>query len=157
MIEFTLTRSSTVPIETVFDAMTAHRAIADYMWWCRRSTVERDGSPEPYGVGAIRRLARSGPPFREEIIEYERPTRYAYRMLSGVPVRDHIGTIQLRETSTGTEVDWHLQSTLTAPGFDRLMLPAFKKFIDGLLEGGINAAERRADTGGPIGNAGTNY
>jgi uncharacterized protein YndB with AHSA1/START domain len=144
MIEFTLTRTSTAPIETVFDAMTDHRGIADYMWACRRSTLDREGTPAPNGVGAIRRLVVIGPPFVEEIIEYERPTRYAYKMLSGAPTRNHIGTIQLREAGTGTEVSWHLRSTLKIAGVDRLMLPVFNKVIDELLKGGITAAERRA-------------
>ncbi|BBY03616.1 SRPBCC family protein [Mycobacterium seoulense] len=144
MIEFTLTRTSTAPIETVFDAMTDHRAIAENTRGFRRSTLDREGDPAPNGVGAIRRLVAIGPPFVEEIIEYERPTRYAYKMLSGAPTRNHIGTIQLRETDTGTEVNWHLRSTLKIPGVDRLMLPVFKKVIDELLSGAITAAEQRS-------------
>ncbi|MEY8016185.1 SRPBCC family protein [Mycobacterium servetii] len=128
----------------MFDALTDHRGIADYLWACRRSTLDREGTPAPNGVGAIRRLVVIGPPFVEEIIEYERPTRYAYKMLSGAPTRDHVGTVQLRETGAGTEVSWHLRSTLKIPGADRLMLPVFKKVIDELLKGGIAAAERRA-------------
>jgi uncharacterized protein YndB with AHSA1/START domain len=144
MIEFTLTRTSTAPIETVFDAMTDHRGIADNVSLFRRSTLDREGTPAPNGVGAIRRLVAIGPPFVEEIIEYQRPTRYAYKMLSGAPTRDHIGTVELRETGTGTTVTWHLRSTLKIPGVDRLMLPVFKKVIDELLKGGITAAEDRA-------------
>jgi uncharacterized protein YndB with AHSA1/START domain len=144
MIEFTLTRTTTAPIETVFDALTDHRAIADYVWACRRSTLDREGTPAPNGVGAIRRLVVVGPPFVEEIIEYQRPSRYAYKMLSGAPTRDHVGTIELREAGTGTAVSWHLRSTLKIPGIDRLMLPVFKKVIDELLKGGITAAEGRA-------------
>jgi uncharacterized protein YndB with AHSA1/START domain len=145
MIEFTLTRTTTAPIETVFDALTDHRAIADYVWACRRSTLDREGIPAPNGVGAIRRLLVVGPPFVEEIIEYQRPTRYAYKLLSGAPTRDHVGTIELREADTGTVVSWHLRSTLKIPGLDRLMLPVFKKVIDELLKGGISAAERVTD------------
>jgi uncharacterized protein YndB with AHSA1/START domain len=141
MIEFTLTRTSTASIEKVFDAMTDHRAIADYVWACRRSTLDREGIPAPNGVGAIRRLEVVGPPFVEEIIEYQRPTRYAYKLLSGAPTRDHVGTVELREAGTGTAVSWHLRSTLKIPGVDRLMLPVFKKVIDELLKGGVTAAE----------------
>ena len=144
MIEFTLRRTSTASIEAVFDAMTDHRGIADYVWACRRSTLDREGTPAPNGVGAIRRLMAIGPPFVEEIIEYQRPTRYAYKMLSGAPTRDHIGTIELRQANAGTEVNWHLRSMLKIHGVDRLMLPVFKKVIQELLEGGITAAERDA-------------
>jgi hypothetical protein len=63
---------------------------------------------------------------------------------SGAPTRNHIGTILLREADTGTEVSWHLRSTLKIPGVDWMMLPVFKKVIDELLKGGITAGERRA-------------
>lgn len=148
MIEFTLTRSSTASIETVFDAITDHRGIADYMWWCRRSTLDSEGIPAPNGVGAIRRLASLGTAFVEQIVEYERPTRWAYSVLSGAPIRDHLGTIELREVGASTEVSWHLRATLKIPGIDRMMLPMFKKFIDQLLKGGIAVAERRAGGNG---------
>ena len=59
---------------------------------------------------------RGRTPFVEEIVEYQRPTRYAYKMLSGAPTRDHVGTVELRETDAGTEVSWHLRSTLKIPG-----------------------------------------
>jgi uncharacterized protein YndB with AHSA1/START domain len=141
MIEFTLTRTTTAPIETVFDAITNHRGIADYVWAVRRSTLDREGTPAPNGVGAIRRLEVVGPPIVEEIIEYQRPTRYAYKMLSGAPVRDHVGTVSLRETGAGTEVSWHLQSTPKIPGADRVLQPVLKRVIGELLKGGVKAAE----------------
>jgi len=144
MIEFTLTRTTTAPIETVFDALTNHRGIADYVWAVRRSTLDREGTPAPNGVGAIRRLEAVGPPIVEEIIDYERPIRYAYKMLSGAPVRDHVGTVELREAGTGTTVSWHLRSTPKIPGLDRLLSPLLKRVIGELLNGGIKSAEGAA-------------
>ena len=144
MTEFTLTRTSTAPIETVFDAMTDHRRIADYVWACRRSTLDREGTPAPNGVGAVRRLEALGPAIVEEIIEYQRPTGYAYKMVSGAPVRDHVGTVALREVGTGTEVSWHLRSTPKIPGLDWLLSPVLKRVIGELLNGGVDAAEGRA-------------
>ena len=141
MIEFTLTRTTTAPIETVFDAITNHRGIADYVWAVRRSTLDREGTPAPNGVGAIRRLEAVGPPIVEEIIDYQRPSRYAYKMLSGAPVRDHVGTVELREAGTGTTVSWHLRSTPKIPGLDRLLSPVLKRVIGELLKGGIKSAE----------------
>jgi len=146
MIEFTLTRTSTASIETLFDVMTDHRGLVDTTWIFRRSTLEREGTPAPNGVGAIRRLVAIGRAgrFIEEIVEYERPTRWAYTLLSGAPIRDHLGTIELREAGTGTQVSWHLQGALTIPCVDRLMQPVFQRFIDELLKGAITTAERRA-------------
>ncbi len=143
MIEFTLTRTTTAPIETVFDALTNHRGIADYVWAVHRSTLDREGTPAPNGVGAIRRIEAIGPPIVEEIIDYQRPTRYAYKMLSGAPVRDHVGTVELHEAGSGTAVSWHLQSTPKLPGADWLLAPVLKKVIGELFKGAIKAAEAR--------------
>jgi uncharacterized protein YndB with AHSA1/START domain len=144
MIEFTLTRTTTAPIETVFDALTDHRAIADYTRACRRSTLDREGIPAPNGVGAVRRLEALGPAIVEEIIEYQRPNGYAYKLVSGAPVRDHVGTIELREAGTGTAVSWHLRSTPKIPGLDWLLSPVLKRVIGELFNGAIDAAEGRA-------------
>ena len=141
MTEFTLTRTTPAPIETVFDALTNHRGIADYVWAVRRSTLDREGTPAPNGVGAIRRIEAVGPPIVEEIIDYQRPTRYAYKMLSGAPVRDHVGTVELREAGTGTTVTWHLRSTPKIPGADWLLSAVLKRVIGELLNGGIKSAE----------------
>jgi uncharacterized protein YndB with AHSA1/START domain len=141
MIEFTLTRTSTAPIETVFDALTDHRRFANYVWPIRRSTLDREGTPAPNGVGAVRRLEIAGPPLVEEIIDFQRPSRYAYKLVSGAPVRDHVGTIELRENGTGTEVTWHLRSTPTIPGLGPLLTPVLKTALGQLLSGGIKAAE----------------
>ena len=140
-VEFTLTRTTTAPIETVFDSLTNHRGIADYVWAVRRSTLDREGVPAPNGVGAVRRIEAVGPTIVEEIIDYQRPTRYAYKMLSGAPVRDHVGTVELREAGAGTEVSWHLRSTPKIPGLDWLLSPVLKRVIGELLKGAVNAAE----------------
>jgi len=144
MIEFTLRRTTTAPIEKVFDALTNHRGIADYVAMARRSTLDREGVPAPNGVGAVRRIEALGPAIVEEIIEYERPTRYAYKMVSGAPVRDHVGTVTLRAAGTGTEAEWHLRSTPKIPGLDWLLTPVLKKVIGDLFKGAITAAERNS-------------
>jgi uncharacterized protein YndB with AHSA1/START domain len=140
-VEFTLTRTTTAPIETVFDSLTNHRGIADYVWAVRRSTLDREGVPAPNGVGAVRRIEAVGPPIVEEIIDYQRPTRYAYKMLSGAPVRDHVGTVELREAGAGTEVSWHLRSTPKIPGSNWLLSAVLHRVIGELLKGAVKAAE----------------
>ena len=144
MIEFTLSRTTTAPIETVFDALTDHRAIAGYTRAVRRSTLDREGVPAPNGVGAVRRLEAVGPALLEEIIAYQRPTGYTYKLVSGAPVRDHVGTVELREAGTGTEVSWHLRSTPTIPGSNWLLSAVLHRVIGELLKGAVNAAEGRA-------------
>jgi hypothetical protein len=62
-------------------------------------------------------------------------------VLSGAPIRDHLGTINLRQTDAGTEVSWHVRTTMKIPGVDRMMLPVFRWFIDVLLKGAVMRVE----------------
>lgn len=142
MIEFTLKRTTSAPIEAVFDSLTDHRGIANYVKLARRSTLDREGVPAPNGLGAVRRIEAIGPAFVEEIIDYERPHRYAYKMLAGAPVREHVGTVTLRPSGNGTEVSWHLRSQPKIPGLDWLLTPVMKRVIGELLNGAVDAAER---------------
>jgi uncharacterized protein YndB with AHSA1/START domain len=144
MIEFTLRQTTTAPIEKVFDALTNHRGIADYVSMARRSTLDREGVPAPNGVGAVRRIEALGPAIVEEIIDYQRPTGYTYKLVAGAPVRDHVGTVTLRPAGSGTEVSWHLQSTPKIPGLNWLLTPVLKRVIGELLNGAVDAAEVRA-------------
>lgn len=142
MVEFTLTQTTTAPIEKVFDALTDHRGLVNYVPLLRRSTLDREGTPAPNGVGAVRRLEAVGPAIVEEIISYQRPTGYAYKLISGAPVHDHVGTVSLREEGTGTEASWHLRSTPKIPGLNWLLTPVLKKVIGDLFKGAIATAER---------------
>ncbi len=141
MIESSVTRTSTAPVEKVFDAMTDHRALADYIWLFRRSTLDREGTPAPNGVGAVRRLTSYGTTFVEEVVGYERPDRWSYTVLSGAPVRDHLGTIELHPIDAGTEVTWTVRATPRIPALGWLMAPTFRWFLDVLLKGAIRRAE----------------
>lgn len=143
MIDFTLTRTSSAAIDVVFDRLTDHRAMAD-VTPLRKSTLEREGTPAPNGVGAVRRLELVGPPIREEIIEFSRPDGFAYRLLSGLPVKDHVGRATLRETpGGGTEVTYTITSTPTVPGAGLVLGPVLKKSVGDFVKGAIRAAERQ--------------
>ena len=147
MIHFTLRRITSAPIETVFDIMTDHRKQAEYVWLFQRSSLDQEGDPAPNGTGAVRRLRCFGASFVEEILDYKRPVLWSYTVRSGAPVRDHLGTVTLHETDTGTHIDWHIDARFTVPGVDRLAGPGFKKFIAILLDSAIREAERRRQSG----------
>ena len=100
MASFTLEREVAAPPEVVFDVLTDHRGYAE-ITPVRKVELEREGEPAPNGVGAIRVLHSVGPPLREEVIGFERPGRFSYRMLSGAPVRDHVGTVSLSPRAPG--------------------------------------------------------
>jgi len=144
---FTLLREVAAPPDVVFDLLTDHRRYAE-LTPLRKSELEREGEPAPNGVGAIRVLSAVGPPLREEVIAYERPDRYSYTLLSGLPVRDHVGTVSLEPAGAGTKVTYALRTNPTVPFAGGVVVAIVKQAIKRLLGGICAEAERRAATGG---------
>jgi uncharacterized protein YndB with AHSA1/START domain len=140
---FTLFREVAAPPETVFDVLTDHRRYAE-MTRLRKSVLEREGEPAPNGVGSIRVLSAVGPPLREETIVYERPSRFSYKLLSGLPVRDHVGTVSLEPNGAGTKVTYAVRINPTLPVVGGAVVAFVKQGVTQLLNGVSTEAEQRA-------------
>jgi uncharacterized protein YndB with AHSA1/START domain len=143
MASFRYVRQVAAPPETVFDVLTDHRRYPE-ITPLRKAELEREGEPAPNGVGAIRVLTVAGPPMREEVIAYERPSRFAYKILSGLPVRDHVGTVEMQPVGDGTEVVYAVKTTPTVPLAGPVFMLVLKKAIRDLLGGVAKESERRA-------------
>lgn len=146
MASFTFVREVKAPPEAVFDVLTDHRRYAD-ITPMRRSVLEREGEPTPNGVGAVRVLTSVGPPLREEVIVYEPSTRFSYKLISGAPVRDHVGTVLLEPAPTGTKVTYAVRTTPTVPVVGAAVVGVTKLAIKSLLNGIVAESERRAAAG----------
>lgn len=141
---FTLTREIAAPPETVFAVLTDHRRYAE-LTLLRKSELEREGEGDPNGVGAIRRLTAVGPPLREEVIAFESPSRFSYALLSGLPVRDHVGTVELSaKEGGGTRMVYAVRTQPTLPLAGFAVIAAVKQAIKGLIDGVAKESERRA-------------
>jgi uncharacterized protein YndB with AHSA1/START domain len=140
MASFTIKRQISAPPERVFDLLTDHRGYTE-LTPVRKVEMEREGSPDPNGVGAIRVLTLVGPPLREEVIEFERPTKFAYKLLSGLPVRDHVGTVRLEAADGGTLMVYDIDTTPTIPVVGGAVVPALRLSVGRLVAGLAKAAE----------------
>jgi uncharacterized protein YndB with AHSA1/START domain len=143
MASFTFERAVAAPPQTVFDVLTEHRRYAS-ITPLRRSALEREGEPPPDGVGAIRVLSALGPPLREEVVAYEPPRRFSYTVLSGAPVRDHLGTVEMTSTPGGTRVVYAVRMMPTLPFLGGAVVGVVKLAIRTLLRGVVKESERRA-------------
>ncbi|HVO55674.1 MAG TPA: SRPBCC family protein [Solirubrobacterales bacterium] len=143
MASFTYVRQVAAPPETVFDVLTDHRGYAE-ITPMRRSVLEREGEPPPNGVGAIRVLSSVGPPLREEVLGYERPGRFSYKLLSGAPVRDHVGTVELSPEGEGTRMVYAVRTFPTVPLVGGAVVAVTKQAIKALIKGIASESERRA-------------
>lgn len=146
MANVAIARNSSAPPEAVFEVLTDHGAYPDFTP-IRRVELERSGEQAPNGVGAIRALHVVGPPLREEVLEYEPPRRFAYRLLSGLPVRNHVGTVTIEPRDGGSRIVYAIDSSPTLPGTGLLLAGGAKVAIGRLLDCVVAEAERRRARG----------
>ena len=143
MASFTFVREVAAPPETIFEVLVDHRAYSR-ITPLRKSELEREGDPAPNGVGAIRVLSAVGPPLREEVLTYEEPSRFSYTLLSGLPVRDHVGTVELTPSGGGTKMTYAVRTMPTVPLVGGVVVGAVKLGVKQLIDGVSAEAERRA-------------
>lgn len=146
MASFTFEKQVAAPVETVFEVLTDHRGYSE-ITPLRKSVLEREGDPAPNGVGAIRVLSAVGPPLREETIAYEAPTRFSYTLLSGAPLRDHVGTVELTPRDGGTRFVYAVRTTPTLPLVGGVAVAVAKLGVKQLFDGIAKESERRAANG----------
>lgn len=147
MASFTFMREIAAPPETVFAVLTDHRRYSE-LTPLRKSEIEREGEPAPNGLGAIRKLTAVGPPLREEVIAYEPDERFSYKLISGLPVRDHVGTVKLTAGANGTEMVYAVRTQPTVPVVGAIVVAVVKQAVKGLVDGVVKESERRAAAGG---------
>src|SRR5262245_26788049 len=106
----------TAPIETVWDALSNHAGISR---WAPGLTVTMDklGTPDTNGVGAVRRIASPGPgpDIVEEVVTFEPPHLLGYKALSGTPFPGYTGEVRLTEAGAGTRISYTVSSTASFP------------------------------------------
>ncbi len=132
--------------ETVWELVADGRG-----WWrwgaWRSSELEREGNPPPDGVGAVRVLTsetRRPVVSREEVVEFEPPSRLTYKLLSGLPLRDYRGTVTLEALGDGgTEITWHSEFEPKIPLTGGLFRRTLGKFIKDAAERLAREAERQ--------------
>ena len=98
---------SSAPIETVWQLLST---VDTWPTWSRHKVarLERDGSPTPDGVGAIRELGvnpnKPNQWNREEVVAFEAPNHFGYVLLSGLPLHNYRSDVRL--FALPEAVDW---------------------------------------------------
>jgi hypothetical protein len=83
---------------------------------------------------------------REEVIAFEAPSRFSYTVLSGLPVRDHVGTVELSQSDGGTKMVYAVRTQPTLPVVGGVVVAVIKQAIKGLIDGVSAESERRASS-----------
>jgi hypothetical protein len=116
--------------------------------WARfdSAVLERPGSPDRQGVGAIRRFTKGRSHNREEVVAYEPPNRFAYMLLEGLPLDDYRAEVVMTPTGGTTTITWTSTFRVRPP---RLAWPyrvALGRFIADTVNRLAKASEGAADS-----------
>jgi hypothetical protein len=78
------------------------------LWPGKMKVLEPGDDPsEPNGLGMVRLVKPPGSAALEErIVAHERPRLIEYTVINDVPIRNHLGRIELAPTTRGTRVDY---------------------------------------------------
>jgi len=96
--------------------------------------LEREGTPPPDGVGAIRRFTLGKRVTRESVVAFEPPCWLAYQLLSGLPLRSYRADVTLSAANGGTEIRWVAQLEPLVPGVGWLVKRRLEPFIAEVAE-----------------------
>ncbi len=128
-----VTRTVDLPVQTVWEALVDHEGMSGWAPGLK-ATLDREGTPERNGVGAVRRIKAPGPApaIVEQITACDAPRRLGYRALAGVPFRGYGGEVVLTDAGGRTEVAWSL--TIRARfGAERLPLAGVNRGLVALF------------------------
>ena len=105
MSGFTVTRNIDVPAERIWAVLSdfTHPPVPAFT-----VKVEKNGTYETKGIGTIRVITIGKRQFRERL-ETVTPPNLTYSLLSGAPVKDYIGSINIKSIEGRTNIIWKVE------------------------------------------------
>jgi hypothetical protein len=141
---------------TSADAPAVYRLLVDGATWPGWSPIgsfqlEREGTGDGDGVGAIRVFTTSGLRTREEVLALEADHALTYAQLSGLPIRAHRATVELNQRDGGTGITWHEAFEPAIPGTGWLLRRFLQGFVQRCADGLATHAGARRGLSRPAG------
>jgi Polyketide cyclase / dehydrase and lipid transport len=126
------TTVSAAPIDAVWRRLADASTWSEWGQWDETSR-DREGGPAPDGVGAIRRFVSQRQTTVEEVVAFEPPAdghaRFAYELLSGLPLRDYRSEVTLETVGGGTRIRWVSTFDGAYPLVGSIVRRALQRFI----------------------------
>lgn len=145
MIKIEVEETLRAPIEAVFEQLADHENYASFDG-VSSSRLTRRGDVERNGVGAQRRVRLGAAVLWEDIVGFERPTLFEYRIVKMMPplVRHVLGRVTLTQTDEGTRAVWTSELEVRVPGIRRVVEPMLARKFDAGFRAMLREMERRA-------------
>lgn len=136
------TATVAAPIDKVWAVVADHEGMSE---WGPGMTAEitQPGSPERNGLGAVRKIGAPGPApaIVEQITVFEPNKHLQYKALSGVPLKNYFGDIELKQTAGGTEITYKISAVQRVPLVEQLICKAISVTLLQLL---VRAIKRQS-------------
>lgn len=125
------------------------RVLADLTGWrswgpWHESSLLREGSPAPNGLGALRRMCSGRYKLTEEVVAFAAPERFSYELRAGLPLRDYRADVLLSEDGAGTRIRWQARFYATIPGTGWLVRRRLQRVFEDITPRLAREAERLA-------------
>lgn len=122
MVKIDVQKTLNAPIDQVFEMLTDH---ANYQQFrgINESSLTREGDQEKNGLGAQRCIKAGGATFYEDIVAFDRPQMFEYRIVKMRPplLKHLLGRVELKAVGEQTEVRWLSDSVVRIPLLGRLL------------------------------------
>ncbi|WP_337830963.1 SRPBCC family protein [Pseudonocardia sp. TMWB2A] len=142
MIRATSVRTVSATPDAVWSVLSDHEGMSAWAPGLKVA-VTRAGTPEPNGVGAVRKVGIGSPgPIVEEVTAFEPGRRLGYRALAGVPLKNYRGEVTLRPVGTGTEITYAVEADKRLPAGEALLAKGLSKVLLSGLVRGVGAGPR---------------
>ena len=136
---------------TPADPEAVYRLLVDGSTWPQWSPIEsfeleKAGVPPPEGAGAIRVFRRGRTTGRDRILELVPNRSIAYASLSGLPIRDYVGVVDLKAVEGGgTAIHWHSSFVPQVRGTGWIVQRGLTRFLEQCTHGLAEYAASRQD------------
>lgn len=131
-----VTGTSTAPPEAVFGLLADIGTWSVWGPWVATSLESTDAAGGG-GVGAVRRLESRTfgrtVVSREEVLEVVPGRRIVYGLLSGLPLRDYRGVVEVEPDGTGSRITWSSSFRPGTPGTGWLYRAVLQRFVADLV------------------------
>lgn len=122
-----------VEVRTSADAATLYGLLREGTSWPDWSPIEffelEQAGEEPEGVGAIWVFRKGRVLGRDQVTALRPDRRFSYRHLSGLPLRDYRGDVDLEPTESGTRIRWRTSFLPKVPGTGWLWRWGIRRFV----------------------------
>ncbi|GAC1387398.1 MAG: hypothetical protein NVSMB48_26710 [Marmoricola sp.] len=128
------------PVEEAWEVLADHVGMRSWGPGLK-VTLTKTGDTDPNGVGAVRRISTPLPlpPIVEEVTAFEPSRLLAYRAISGVPLRDYRGEVELTDHAGKTSISYTIHADSRIPLLDQA---AVKLLAKTLLGAYVRAAKK---------------